>query len=308
MAQTPCVAVVTLALGLLVGCSGGVADVGGTDGRDADDTTKDVTKTGTTSCGAGGASGQSDGSDPVRAAAVKKQLDALEQIVGRYVRGASPVYRGTLAAHDNQSVFGLAGNPQLYHDENIPMGEVLGGVDFDGNGASLILHSVASHKFIQLAQPADKAATTDVYMILDESSNGGRFGTCASCVPSLRTSPAAITLDNLTVSGQVEYVPQPLVINVTAALTLASPCTVTLAELATLDTKAGAMKAFTPVGGEIVQHVSDVLFTPDAGTSCGTAYPYTIDLFVDRTHTWIYGVRSYVAGTPYPMCQRAQTP
>lgn len=256
-------------------------------------------------CGPGSGTGASGSNDPVRADAEQHALRTLDWFVGRFVSGKVPVYRGTVQAHDNTaSAFG-AGNI----DGDIPLGSAIADLQLGldngpaGQGDSVFIFSPSTKKYLQLHQPANAPGTTQVFMILDEGTSGGRFDSCLDCAPRFADLPPTIVLDG--VSGRDPE--SGFATTVSTSLARVSGCSLTFEELLTLDSSE-SLPMFERRGDEFVLHLRDSSFAADpsfaTGTadSCRLATGYTIDLFVNASQPWRFGFRNFVVGEQYTAC------
>jgi len=200
------------------------------------------------------------------------------------------VYRGTLQADDNASAFGPG-----YADQSIPLGAAIADLQLNLNvgpgspGSSLFVYSLPSQAYVQLQQPASDPNTTNVFMIEADNSSGGRFGPCLGCAPSFASLPMTFDLNG--VSGT--YADVGLKITVSTKLAAVSPCTLTFADLKTLNFPT-AFESFMPSGSVLVWHTSGAYTEPGSQVGCAWADPYSIDLFFDPDHPWVFGVRNYM--------------
>jgi hypothetical protein len=232
-------------------------------------------------------------SDTTQTAVEKQQADALDHLVGRFVRGETPLLRGTLQAHDNASALG----PPTSKDADIPLGDAFATFEDGGSGTTqLFVHHLATKQFVQLAQHG--GASTDIYMILPEGTTGGRFGTCDACAPAFSPAPDSVDIADAQVSYQGAYSVTPMTISVTTSLAAVPPCSLTFADLAPM-----APDSFVLEGAEMVSHVSSI-YVVDPNAQCSDATPYTIDLYVNANAPWIFGVRNYKAGVTQQVCHQ----
>jgi len=280
------------------GAAGDAGDAGDAGSNDADAGAVDNGLPGSDrGCGPGSGSGRSDGSDIVRAYAETLGLATLEALVGQFVGGGSLVYRGTLQADANESAFGPG-----HSDQSIPPGPAIADLELNvdngpgGLGSSLYIYSLPTLAYVQLQQPASDPDTTNVFMIDAYNQTGGQFGPCLGCAPSFASRPTMLDLKD--VSGT--YVSIGLKTTVSTKLAAVSPCTVTFADLKILNAPS-AFVNFVPSGNELVAH-SGGAYHESQNQQCGWSYPYSIDLFFDPDHPWVFGVRNYVASKRYMFC------
>ncbi len=248
-------------------------------------------------CGPGSGLGLSDSSDPVRADAERRGLSTLDFFVGRFLSGRVPVYRGTLQARDNASALGST-------DDDIPLGPAVAdlqlGIDngVAGVGDSLFVFRPSLKKYLQLHQPVSAPGTTLVFMILDEGTSGGAFGPCQDCAPRFADLPQNIALNGASGSNTE----LGFATTVSTNLERAAPCSLTFEELETLDSWESS-PMFESRGGEFVLHLSDQYVDRSSeGDPCWPGTRYTIDVFVNASKPWIFGIRNFVAGSQFVAC------
>jgi hypothetical protein len=235
----------------------------------------------------------------VQRQAEARGLIALDAFVGPYLRGETTVYRGTLAAHDNQSVLGS--KKEGYESQSLPSGPAVASLLVAGGTATLAVHSFAEHKYLVLDQATKNTSdTTNVGIILPDASTGGNSGTCVDCVPDFGGRPASIAFANITgtqtvnldtgVDGGDDDV--TLHVYATADLELVQPCSVEFSDLAELNASTGL--DFVLQGDEMVAEMTGCAFSPAPDYAYDA---YTIELYVSTTNLADYGVRSFVLGS-----------
>jgi hypothetical protein len=246
-------------------------------------------------------------------------LQALDGFLGPYLRGDIAVYRGTLSAHDNQSVLASASNDGSpgYKSQTVPEGPAVASLAIAGGSATLSVHSTTEHKYLVFQQDTKNASnTTNVGIILPDGSGGGNTGTCIGCVPDLGGKPQTIAFENI-VSTQVvnisafageELEGGPDNDDVTlhtygsASLTLVPPCGVTFDDLAELNASSGL--TFALQGDQRVSQVTGYGYVP--GDYCQVTY--TIELYVSTTNLADYGVQNFQQLPPQEDCSGGVAP
>ena len=255
-------------------------------------------------CGPGSAYGLSKTDDPVRSFAEATAMAALEAWVGRFYNGTSPVYRGTLEAHDNQSVF------PGFTDQTIPLGPALADIrpvtgGPEGDGLSLFVYSDVTDRYIELQQPTLDPQTTNVFMILSKGTTGGRFGGCTDCASPFANAPSTIDAKSASVVYSGEGASAPLAITVSTTLAIVSPCDLQYADLVRLNgwQRFDGSQTDAPIDdtGIEVLH-SGGRYSPPGSSRCPLSTPYKIDLFIDRAHPWVFGIGNYEASVPSVFC------
>jgi len=250
-------------------------------------------------CGPGSGSGLSHSSDPARAEAERLGLDLLERLLKPLLTGTVPVYRGTLVAHDNASVLGDG-----LSDQNIPLGSAVAELYLDqyaeGARSDLFIISTATRQFVQIQQPALAPGTTNVFVIRDESGSTPLLsGPCQACAPGLADSPPTIVLND-TSGSDAEL---GLTITVSANLSLTAGCSLSSTELVALDSLASplSLSGFEHKAGELVMPMSGHYPRLEPG-QCGLITTSTIELFIDASRPWVYGVRNYAVDSQHNAC------
>jgi hypothetical protein len=262
-------------------------------------------------------------------------LVTLDELFGRLLRSEALVYRGTLDAHGTQ-----AHVDDTDHAVPAPVsatGTALALLSFadsssgdwmppqptvTGQSASLVLHALSSHQHVALVQAEADRSGVAASSIDDDNTFVLLDSTCEGCAPDLWSRPSAIVLADLVTRGSVSLfqgvvnqggsqVDVPVETDVTANLTVASPCSLTFDEVAVVDTLTSANAAtadlgltdFVAAGNERVWHTGGSTSVPGtSGSRCFTSIPYTIDLFVDVNNLEHYGVRNYAQGAPQQEC------
>jgi hypothetical protein len=249
--------------------------------------------------------GYYDYDTPVAKQAKTAGLALLDGYVGKYLRGDSTVYRGTMSAHDNQSVLdeSISGTSGHTHDQSVPLGIAVASLTLAGDTATLAVHGVTSLKFVDLWQDTKSpSTTTSVGIILGDGESGGNSGTCSGCVPSFIARPPTIDFANIESTQVVNLTSGigtrahdvTLHTYATAHLTLVTPCELTFEDIAGL-----SGVAFTPQGDDMVSEFHGSAYSEDE--YCGIAY-YTIDLYINAANLADYGVRNFHQTAPDGGC------
>ncbi len=97
----------------------------------------------------------------------------------------------------------------------------------------------------------------------------------------------------------------PLSITVNTNLKVVSPCDLTIADIVRLDgfqdlNGAVGDGGVGSTGVEVVH--SGGRYSSPGSTGCAPSTPYTIDLYVDRAHPWVYGIGHFTAGVESTFC------
>jgi hypothetical protein len=235
----------------------------------------------------------------LQAYAEAQGLAALDTYLGPYLRGDVTIYKGTLSAHDNQSVLGSQG----YKDQTIADGPAIASLVVTQGVAMLSVHSLALHKYLLIQQPTkNTAATTSVGIILKDEETGGNAGVCAHCVPDFGDRPETIAFDNITSTevvnlnsvGQSNH-DVTLHVYATASLDLTSACSLAFTDIAELNGSSGL--SFEESSGEWVSQITGTYYSQK--TYCVSTF--TVDLYVNAANLADYGVRS-VSSKPEEGC------
>jgi hypothetical protein len=243
----------------------------------------------------------------VQEAAEGTQLAALDAMIGRYLRGEVPAYRGSWQASDNQGVLGAQPN---WENKSIPASALIASLDVQGNEASLWVHSPSRHQYILMQQSKSNPGVTQVSIILGDSSTGGGTASCTGCAPDFFSRPTTLDLSDLSATASVmvnnsegDEVNVTLKVNVRATLGIATPCSLEFSDLAELGTQFGVVR-FEVDGDEMVSHVFDDVMGPTNG-ACNRETSYTLDAFVSLANLADYGVRNYEQGSTTMLCPGA---
>ncbi len=254
------------------------------------------------------------GTDPasVQAIAVAQDMRILDDLIGRYLRGDAPVYRGSASARDNGSAF----NPPppaapIYMDTTMSSDQAIAALVLDASAgtATLTVTSPCEQELIHVIQNRAAPGITQVNGVLATNQYGGLTASCTSCVPDLLGQPAMLSWTEADATYD-QGAPLPTNhITSTAALQRESPCDLDWAQLVAIDansiTPGFDMGNFARVGNEMVwQHSNSVsLATPSSLGACDGLYvPYTDELYVNASNLGTYGVRKYIAHTPVSYC------
>jgi hypothetical protein len=245
----------------------------------------------------------------------------LNDLIGQYLRGDVPVYRGTVEAHDDEGqlhggVDGtIANSPALaalrFASAARAVSPCQANLDLTGNAAILELASLGGDGDVTLEQIDSDPATTWASLV----GGNGCFlaGTCSHCAPVLAEKPAVFAVDRLMAVGALPQsagagAPKVDVHTVvTTDLHRVSPCSLTLDDLRVINSRMGEDPSWNayqrgqwsrlvPVADEMVLNDSEIVMSPD-GATCT---PYTADLFFKRDRPADYGVRNLKLGMPQP--------
>jgi hypothetical protein len=254
------------------------------------------------------------GTDPasVQAIAVAQEMRILDDLIGRYLRGDAPVYRGSASARDNGSAF----NPSppaapIYMDTTMSSDQAIAALVLDASSgtATLTVTSPCEQELIHVIQNRAAPGITQVNGVLATNQYGGVIASCTSCVPDLFAKPAMLSWTGADATYD-QGAPLPTNhITSTAALQRESPCDLDWAQIVAINansiTPGLDLGNFARVGNEMVwQHSDSVsLATPSSLGACDGLYvPYTVELYVNAYDLGTYGVRKYVAHTPVSYC------
>ncbi len=217
---------------------------------------------------------------------------AMEELVGRYVRGDVTVYRGTATASDLPAQQGFDNAAVLAWLEIRPA--ETGELTFEANTvAQLTMIVPSTGQFVQVGEPDTNPAFVIASVVLDTPQGGNMPETCdQTCsVGNLFARPATISIPRFTASGTFEG---PIQTTLQADLVAVEPATISFADLATFDATLA-----NPIGDlQVVlpwqPDGSDMITTGQTGGACGVGDLYTVDMFVDASNPADYGVRDVV--------------
>jgi hypothetical protein len=263
-----------------------------------------------------------DDSAPLEVRARTEQLIMLDHLIGRFLRGDVPLYRGTASAHDNTGEI-YAGNV----DGVIPEGPAVATLveapleesDFTpvrqgvmGRGAFLGLHGIGTDLAVFLIQSDSTPDLTEVSWV--NWVNGQHLAGlgCSGCVPSLWDRPAALAFaeidaSNTTSAGHVF---------VSADLVRTDPCSLSFEELAEISAGTGPIDAsfgmtlykssgryrVYPVGGDLDVGVENDVPGAGGNGSCTLQVWYTGEVYVNVDDLSDYGVTNLVLNAPEEAC------
>jgi hypothetical protein len=269
----------------------------------------------------------SDGS--MQGDAEKGGLGTLDNIIGRFLRGDVPTYRGTVQANDNASVLSSPSLPPVV-DGTIPEGPALAmltvGPSSSGDWypakpeamgkteAALVVHGTAAKAHVVFVQTDASPMTTWAGSVGVAAANAYLHGSCDACAPNfLAATPPSIQF-GLTTTGTFtnpagSNVPVTLHTTATVNLTRVGPCDLSWADLQVLNTTQGpnefagdvGLGDFKLTGAEYIAHTQGQ-FGGASAHMCTMVTPYTLDLFVDAADVGKYGVRHFATGAPSMIC------
>jgi hypothetical protein len=167
---------------------------------------------------------------------------------------------------------------------------------------------VAHQREILTQMTASPGLTDASHVMPDLSYPGGPSGaTCAGCAPDLFAVLSTIDLTGLNAHFPGQFFPDgevsiaPFDVAVSATLRSRSPCALTWAQVVALN---GGTSTFMQVGNEMVQHSGGFVQTraPSARACDGVAMPYHIDVYVNLSNLFDFGLRNFVTDDPQPVC------
>jgi hypothetical protein len=280
--------------------------------------------------GSGGQAGNSSpsGPTPVDPALLDAQANAdlmgrLDYLVGRFVHGDVPVYRGQMSAHDNAGdVFSnqtdgvIPDGPAVATLVEVPLeGTFFSPYDVGvtGTGAFLDLHGLGTDLDLFLEQSAGDAVATRATFIGSPTETLALMNSCNNCVPSLWHQPASIEFGEIDASSAAGTGH----VLVSASLTPAPPSTLTFDELLEVSGRiipsdaSFGLGEFTRSGNEMVKHVRGEVDTPNtdpafpsggADYGCFVETDYTADIYVNLDDPSDYGVQNLTFDGPVETC------
>jgi hypothetical protein len=220
------------------------------------------------------------------ATARMKESAALEDLVGRYAKGAVPIYRGTARASDDASARG--------GEDGKLSGDVVGAItpsQSDRAGWELAVYAPMQTR-LTVTQTVGAPGRSDFAL--------GTSGSCVGCFVDLASPPTRIHAASLTARGAPLADPTLLATVAVAELTLTRVTQLTFQDItAAHDAVEGPIgeATFTQRGGEMVREVSDDIYVPIAGTkafnSCTRTLSYEAEWYVNLANVADYGVRSF---------------
>jgi len=239
--------------------------------------------------------------DAVHDTAVTEQFARIDQFLGRYLRGEVPTFMGPASVAETTGVFGTPGS--------ISTPAAVAAVIIDRDTATLTIADPVAHQREILTQSSASPGLTDASHVMpDLSYPGGPSGaTCAGCAPDLFAVPSTIDLTGLNAHYPGQFFPDgevsivPFDVAISASLRSLSPCALTWAQVVALN---GGTSTFMQVGNEMVQHSRGFVQTraPSARACDGVTIPYHLDVYVNLSNPFDFGLRNFVADDPQPVC------
>lgn len=239
--------------------------------------------------------------DIVHDTAVTQEFTSLDQFLGRYLRGDEPTYEGTASITETLGVFGAPGAVATAH--------AVAALIIDSDTATLTVADPAAHQRVMFTQTkASPGVTNASHVFPDFSYPAGPSGaTCAGCLPDLFTMAAAIQWrgadarfpGDLWDDGSV----RDPAFDVTASVSigLRTPCALTWDDVAVLN---GGAFDYAQFSNEMVHHATGQVQTRAASfRMCdGEVVPYQLDVYVNLSNLFDYGLRNFTAGAPQVLC------
>jgi len=241
--------------------------------------------------------------DPGRAATNAAAFMYLDQIVGQYVRGDTPVYGGSAAAHANVDAVGNIAN------ETLQTSSARAALSVDPQVAGLTVFSASERERISFQQQQAFPATTFVSAIVPNGRFGGgplfpvnasNSATCTACTPDLTSAPAALFWQGVEAVAAAGSDAAPLDVTSSVDLQRISPCALTWDDIVALSADyTDDLPSQPPVDGVVVHTLSgSVVIKPASPRMCdGIQVSYTIDAYINSSNLADYGVRNLTSQT-----------
>lgn len=249
----------------------------------------------------------------VRDAVQKDLMQRLEDTVGQFVAGKSPVFRGWFSAHDN-----LGSVPFNHQDGVMTDAEVIAILEsredlWTGQaadrGVRLFMVSESQGKSLVLTQHEKQAGVTHVSMVLPKSP-GGLEAACSGCVAPLTSATTSIEVQPLVAQGKWG---DGSLMQVTAhgMLSRVAPAQLTFDDLLSIARsdyrREDLLRMFSASGSERTQTITGTYRKATAVPS-GTLYAqcerltsYSVELYVG-TPIVSFGVRGFSAMPTQTCC------
>jgi hypothetical protein len=238
----------------------------------------------------------------------------LQQAIGQYVCGTSPIYRGTFAAQDNAGSFGLV-------DGVITAGPVIASVqtsferDFLGCGdetvmgvRALVVLATAQSRAIRLFQILGGDGSTYSSLVSQPQTLwSGSSPMCDGCVADLRgDAPASLSLGPVTMTASCAGT-TPLEVTLSGQLTmLPNPSLADILEMNQPFGTYGTPPAFVQQGDDMVAPADGVLYEVTyIVNETGMATPFHLEWYVSSQTPTLFGLRNFRVDPPQPLCGRS---
>jgi len=239
--------------------------------------------------------------DPARAAANTAAFQFLDEMVGRYLRGEAPVYRGSATAHANVDAVGNVS------DQTMQTSSARAALIADAVIACLTVFSAPERERIFFQQQQALPATTFVSTIVPNGTYGGgplfpvnasNSATCTACAPDLASKPAALAWQGLEAVAASGSDAAPLDVTSSVELQRVSPCALTWDDVAAVSADYSTdLLAPPPSDGVVVKTIVGSVVTKVATPRMcdGIQVQYTIDAYINTVNLADYGVRNFTA-------------
>ena len=249
-------------------------------------------------------------------------LTALDQLVGTYLRGEIRVFKGTMVARDNASTLLDSQRPDGVIARGPAVARLVVGPSNAGDwypakpaavgttSAVLVLHGVADHAYVALEQTDAAPSVTWVSSVAGDRSTSHLQASCDGCVPDLVHAPARLAFE-LDARGPVSIDRGATTIETTADvrvsvdLAAAPPCSLTIADLMSLNTIASPNTmidfGFVRDHDRYIGHGYGSIGLATAH-KCSTTRTYTYDLVIDPHDLGAYTVRNFQLHAPQSVC------
>jgi len=181
----------------------------------------------------------------------------------------------------------------------------------DATSATLTIASPPDHERVDFAQQKSSPGLTYANHVLPDNAFGGdASAACTNCAPNFFVKPATLAWAGFDAHYAGTFYPDnsvnvaPYDITSSANLLLQSPCALTWEQISALS---GGALGFAQVGGEMVLHEGgSVVTVPASFRMCdGLSVSYKIDVYVNLSNLFDYGVRNYTASAPAALCGAA---
>jgi hypothetical protein len=237
----------------------------------------------------------------------------LERVIGQYVCGGSPLYRGTFAASDNYGNGALDSGPVIASLEPMGTSQVfLTCSEIAAAGRALVVMGTSQQRAMRLFQPANDVGHTYASLINEVGSTwSGTAGSCTGCVVDFRSgSPATIDVTAAEFDGQYCGAADPLTVMATGHLAfLGAPSFDDIMAIGRGFGDHPAAPAFTLQGEDMVATIDGSIVEPTTVApgydQCQLITGYHVDWHVQRQNVNLFGLRNFRIDAPQVACCRS---
>lgn len=241
-------------------------------------------------------------------------LEQLEDAIGQFAAGRSPVFRGVFSARDN-----LGSVPFNRQDGVMANAEVLAALErredlwtgqTPDRGLRLFIVSETQGKSLRLSQHEQQTGITHVSLVQPKSAGGGLEAACSGCVAPFTSATSSIDVAPLIASGKWGD-GSPMRVTAEGTLAQIPPGQLTYEDLRSIARsdyeRERLITGFAARGAERIQQITGTHRAPaqvPSGThyaECERVTPYSVELYLGPSVA-DFGIRAFSAEPTLTCC------